>query len=71
MAYIAKRRKCGCVVMCAVDDGNHLDDLANEVASCIRDGLIVERVTIEDARLSKFGCDHQDKQLELFGEKVG
>ncbi len=55
MTYIAKK-SCGCVVAAAVDDPKHHDDVAKLVASCIRDGYVIERVTTEECRLAKWAC---------------
>ncbi len=71
MAYVGKKRTCGHVVMLTVDDNRHLDDLADMISEGIRDGLIFERTTIEEARRLHFGC-HCDEQLALgLGEQVG
>ncbi len=58
MVYIGRKR-CGCVVGMVVDIPG--DDLVNyvadSVAEFIRDGLAVERVTLEVARESFALCD--------------
>lgn len=57
MAYTG-RDTCGCVVAVTVDEPKHRDHVAQMVAEWIRDGLIIERVTIEEARMSFTLCDH-------------
>lgn len=67
-AYIA-RCKCGCggIVMATVDIPEHAEEVAKEVAACIRDGYSVEHVTVGYVRtFSKeagFGCV-REKQVK-------
>lgn len=55
--YIA-RCKCGCtgIVVAIVDNPEHKKEIAKEVASCIKDGLSIERVTVGYVRSNPFGC---------------
>lgn len=62
MAYVASKT-CGCPVFVTVDSAEHRKDTAREIARCLRDGLAVNRMTVEAAReiLSTrwFGqCEH-------------
>lgn len=57
MCYIGRTR-CGCIVAASVDTTEHTHDVASDVAEFIRSGLTVERMTVEQVRASKFGCDH-------------
>jgi len=65
------RKPCGCVVFAMVDEPNptpqYRKDLAKELARCIRQGLEIERVTVEYVRnLSSIGCKcgtHKDKEI--------
>lgn len=49
MAYVA-RCACGAVVAAVIDDPNYRRDTAREVAAWIRGGLVVERMTVDEAR---------------------
>lgn len=66
-AYIA-RCKCGCgaIVFAAVDDPRHADDVARDVAECIRDGYTIERSTVGVVRTEPFGCQAKKKSLKNF-----
>ena len=66
-SYIA-RCKCGCggIVMATVDIPKHKKETAKTVAECIRDGLVVERVTVGYVRSNPFGCQKKDQQEQLF-----
>ena len=55
MAYIA-RKSCGCMVAAAVDEPDHREDTANEIAEWIRAGLTVERVTVDYVRANWRTC---------------
>lgn len=44
MNYIA-REKCGCITCACVDNPEHKRDVAKSIASWVRDGLTVERVS--------------------------
>lgn len=57
MAYIA-RKACGCIVMASVDLPEWKKEIAKEVASCLRDGLTIERVTCEYVRQNMKDCPH-------------
>ena len=46
MAYIA-RAKCNCIKMAIADNPKRLEEIANELADCIKDGLIIERVSMD------------------------
>ncbi len=55
------RKPCGCVVFAMVDEPNpspeYRKELAKEIARCIRQGLSIEKVTVDYVRtLESFGC---------------
>lgn len=58
MAY-AGRDTCGCVVAVTVDEPKRREHVAATVAEWIRDGLAIERVTIEEARQLFTICEHK------------
>lgn len=49
-AWIARDPRCGHNLMMIVDTPDRMREVANEVASCIRQGLVPERVTVREAR---------------------
>jgi len=49
MTYIA-REKCGCVTAVCVDEPQYAKFTAKDIASWVKDGRIVERVTGDYAR---------------------
>ncbi len=59
MAYVAKKRGCGCIVGATVDMPEYCKDTAKAVAGWIREGLIIERVESESVRLDWHECTHQ------------
>ena len=62
-AYIGIK-KCGCVVAAVVDNPDHVKDVAKEVASCIREGLTIEHMPLEEARErlgSSIRCECDEK----------
>lgn len=56
-AYVGIK-DCGCIVAAAVDVKAHSKDVAKSVADFIKDGLKVERVTVEEAREKLRRCKH-------------
>lgn len=56
-AYVG-RKPCGCIGAAFVDKPEHAKDIAREVASWIRDGLTVERMTTEEVRAADWKCTH-------------
>lgn len=67
-AYLG-RKVCGCVVAITVDDTDNRKWTADAVAEFIRDGLTVDRVTIEDGRKALNFCQCE-RQAELPMEAV-
>lgn len=61
-AYIA-RCKCGTIIMATVDRPEYAEDVANDVADCIRRGFAVERVTV--------GYVHENGLTECTCKKEG
>ena len=50
---------CGCAVAATVDIPNHAKENARFVADLIRDGLTVERRTVEWCRENLLRCTHK------------
>ena len=50
MAYIARCSKCNGMVAAMMDDPNHKQDTAKEVAKCLRAGYVIGRVTNKAVR---------------------
>jgi hypothetical protein len=59
MAYVAKKRDCGCIVGATVDMPQHCKETAKDVARWIREGFIVERMESESVRLNWHDCTHK------------
>ena len=57
MSYIG-RAECGCIVACCVDNPFHKKDTAEALSDFIKDGLTIERVTVQFVR-ENFGCKHR------------
>lgn len=64
-AYIARCRGCGTVITATIDDGTHLDDMADCIGEQIRRNLIVERTNIEEARKLMVGGCRCQKEPQL------
>lgn len=71
-AYVGKCASCGAVRFAAVDRPEDKRQVARDVAEAIRDGFVVERVTVEAARAMPWACtcagkgaDVASPQLEL------
>lgn len=56
-AYLGRCKTCGRVSAMSVDMPYRLDDCAYFVATMIRDGLEVNRVTLQEARASEPWCE--------------
>jgi hypothetical protein len=69
MAYIAKC-KCGGMVMAVVDLPDTKKAAAKEVASCLRAGFEIERITVEEVKIIPFCKNHgkceEQKESDLF-----
>lgn len=63
-AYIGIR-KCGCVTRVCVDDKRFAKETAEFITECVRDGLSVEHVDLEDVRGRIGRCKHLTVQMEL------
>ena len=61
-AYIGIK-KCGCVVAAAVDSPDRPKDVAKDVAGFIRDGLTIERVSVEEVRERFNDCQCDEKPV--------
>lgn len=66
MNALAGRKPCGCVVAISVDDGD-IQRRREFYRDCADDGLNVERVTVEQARVMLTFCKHH-KTADLFTE---
>lgn len=65
MAYIARRRACGCVVGAVMDRPEMADDVIEAVTAWMRDGCVIERVDPEYVREHWRACEHDSRQLAL------
>ena len=59
MSYVAKC-KCGGIVMATMDIPNHAEDVAKEVASCLKAGFRITRMSCERVRKAAW-CENQGK----------
>lgn len=70
MSYIGRCKGCGRIVAAVLDNPDHAKSVAKDVASFIRDGLIVERVESQVVRDLFQSCACRRKpesdQLSLF-----
>ena len=65
MVYIATDPHCGHVVGMSIDNAERSEDVADEVWRWIRDGCIVTRVPVEEARLADLcQCAHEVPDAE-------
>ncbi len=55
--YVAEKA-CGCTVACIVDP-EHQKDAAREVSKWLRSGLVIKRITVEEARTLIKLCTHK------------
>ncbi len=63
--YVGIMPGCGCAGMVTVDDEKYVKDTAKFVASGIRDGLEMRRMTVVEFRqLPQFGCAQKLKMKE-------
>lgn len=63
--YVGKMPGCECVGVVTVDKPEYTKDNSKTLAQMIRDGLIVERMTVAACRKSpKFGCERKLKMKE-------
>jgi hypothetical protein len=62
MSVMAYRASCthGKVRVLMVDEPQFAKDNAKEIASCIKGGLTIDRVTVEEARKSDMNCPECD-----------
>jgi hypothetical protein len=70
MAYVAKCRTCGAIVMACTDNPATIAKNADDIADCIRLGYVVEHVTAQYVRDHWTAClcaanQPQQTQLEL------
>lgn len=49
-------KSCGCGVAACVDDPTNVEDLAEAIAEFMREGLIIERVPMDDFPSRFKGC---------------
>lgn len=68
-AYAGNCPKCSKMVAAAVDIPEHKKDTAKEVASWIRDGLLVSRMTVAEVRASDWGCECKKTERMKLGLK--
>src|SRR5690606_23471539 len=66
--YIGRLRACGCAVAITTDDANRPSHTARNVAEFIRDGLYIERFSMEEYenKISKeetfLSCPHERRE---------
>ena len=64
-AYLGRVAGCGCVVAATVADPDadigHQAVVLREVARWERAGLLIERVTVEEARAALHRCPHNER----------
>lgn len=58
MAYIAREPECGCVTVAMVDSDRAKKENARELARCVREGMSIERLPMEEARPLITSCPH-------------
>lgn len=60
MAYVGMCPAPGCTAALAatVDDGKHPKDVRKHVNEFMRDGLVIQRMTVAQARPLLFRCEH-------------
>ena len=58
MAYIAREPECGCVTVAMVDSEQAKRENARELAMCVRSGMTIERIPVEEARPLITSCPH-------------
>lgn len=57
-AYIGREPGCGCATVGIADTPEHAKDVARDIAQCVRWGMSIERVSIEEARTAIGSCPH-------------
>ena len=62
MSYIG-RKPCGCVVFATIDRPEYKKDIAREIGKCLRQGLTIERMPVEQARPLITKCHHKTGML--------
>ncbi len=73
MAYVTRCKECKKLVFAYVDRPESQKDCARAVADCIKEGYIVERMTVSEVREGPW-CDcklkkKDDGQEEMFGDE--
>jgi hypothetical protein len=63
-------KSCGCAVAACVDRPELAKDTAKTIAKWIKDGLTIERKSVEWARANLFACKHESKQLALRADAI-
>lgn len=62
-SYIS-RKPCGCLAWAAVDTPANAKSIARAMASAVRFGIAVERVTTEDVRTMPWRCAEHDPKRQ-------
>ena len=62
MAYVARCPTCERAVVLMVDVPDCRKEHAKEIAQCIRDGYVIERMTVEEARQQPLVCECRQKE---------
>ena len=61
MSYVGKCKKCGNILAAVVDIPGREKETGKDVAGFIKDGLIIERHTVEHVRANFNYCDCRNK----------
>jgi hypothetical protein len=64
MAYVGIKA-CGCIVAATVDNPQHKREVAKDIAGFIRQGLSVERITVERVRKELKRCECEDSKIAI------
>jgi hypothetical protein len=67
MTYVARCPECNHICMATVDRPEYAKSVAKEVATCIRDGYLIERMTVREVRECDFG--HADDCSKILRRK--
>ena len=73
-AYIARCKTCGAIIMATVDKPEYAENVADDVADCIRRGFAIERVTVgyvhKNGGLDECKCTQADNACTQTGGTV-
>lgn len=64
-SYIGRCPKCNGIVMACVDEPQYTEDTAEYLCEAVKDGLIIERVTVGYVRENWNGCQCEKQNEEV------